>query len=60
MDAGTSTCPVCGRMWLVTPLDDCMLPACGCYGHDTSAANPARICEPCGLRHAFNCEKMPK
>lgn len=59
MDAGTSTCPLCGRTWLVTPLDDCGLPACGCYGDDVSAANPARPCERCSIRHALACPKMP-
>ena len=57
--AGPSKCPICGRRWLVTPRDDCMLPVCGCFGEDTSAENPNRPCEPCGLHHAWNCEKMP-
>jgi hypothetical protein len=51
MNAGESTCPICNRHWLVTPNDDCLLPACGCFGGDTSAANPARPCEACGLKH---------
>lgn len=55
--AGESTCPVCDRTWTVTPFDDCMLPACGCYGDDTSAANPHRICHRCGLAHARRCPK---
>lgn len=55
MDAGTSTCPVCGKTWLVTPSQDCMLPSCGCFGYDTSEANKYRPCEPCGLRHALEC-----
>lgn len=59
-DAGESTCPLCGKTWLVTVLADCFLPACGCYGSDTSEANPNRPCEPCGLRHAWNCEKLSK
>ena len=57
--AGTSTCPGCGVTWTVTPARDCMLPACGCYGHDTGPSNPARPCEACGLGHAFTCPKMP-
>lgn len=52
--AGFSTCPVCTRTWEVTPHDDCMMPACGCFGTDASAANPARPCEGCGLRHAMD------
>lgn len=56
-DAGVSTCPVCGRRWLVTPADDCMLPACGFYGYDASAANPARPCFDCGLKHAWTCPR---
>lgn len=56
VDAGHSTCPMCGRHWLVTPDDDCMIPACGCYGTDTGAQNPDRPCQACGLLHAWNCE----
>lgn len=52
---GTSTCPICRRHWWVTPLADCLLPACGCYGHDTGAGNPNRPCHPCGLSHALRC-----
>src|SRR5262249_43831460 len=55
--AGESTCPVCKRHWVVTPSDDCLLPACGCFGSDTSPANPTRPCESCGMAHAFNCSK---
>lgn len=51
--AGTSTCPACYRYWWVTPLDDCLLPSCGCYGQDTSANNPDRLCHSCGLAHAL-------
>lgn len=60
--AGESTCPICGRHWTVTPLDDCMMPACGHYGFDTSAANPNRPCEDCGIIHAYTCkgETPPK
>ncbi len=57
-NAGESTCPICGRRWLVTPLDDCLLPFCGCYGDDTSAANPDRPCESCGLAHLYICNPM--
>jgi hypothetical protein len=57
--AGKSKCPLCGREWLVKPFDDCGLPSCGCYGHDISAANPARPCERCSINHSVNCEKSP-
>ena len=57
-NAGMSKCPVCGKEWLVTPGNDCLLPACGCFGSDTSAANPNRICEPCGMHHFANCKKV--
>lgn len=52
-DAGESTCPICGRVWTVTPLDDCLMPSCGCFGSDTSADNPARPCESCGIAHVY-------
>lgn len=58
INAGTSTCPLCQEFWLVTPKRDCFLPACGCYGEDTSAANPDRPCEQCGLSHAFGCPRL--
>lgn len=51
-NGGRSRCPVCGRRWWVTPSADCMLPACGCYGHDTSAP-----CHGCGLSHALSCKR---
>ena len=54
LNAGQSTCPICHKTWLVTPYADCMLPACGCYGDDTSASNPNRPCEACGMAHAFS------
>lgn len=57
-DAGFSTCPLCQHRWLVTVVEDCFLPRCGCFGFDTSAANPNRPCEPCGLLHARMCELM--
>jgi len=57
IEAGMSTCPICEITWLVTPIHDCMLPACGCYGEDTSRDNPNRPCERCGTKHAFSqCE----
>lgn len=59
VDAGMSTCPVCGRSWLVTPRDDCLLPTCGCFGDNTTESNPVRPCERCGLEHALTCAKMP-
>ena len=52
LNAGMSTCPVCERSWLVTPANDCLLPACGCFGSDTSEKNPRRPCEACGLKHS--------
>ncbi len=52
---GTSTCPICGVHWWVTPLVDCLVPACGCYGDDTSANNRERPCHACGLAHALEC-----
>lgn len=48
---GHSTCPVCGKHWLVTPQQDCFLPGCGCFGHDVSANNPERPCHDCGWSH---------
>jgi len=59
-DAGQSTCPMCSRHWTVTMWDDCMVPACGCYGDEVSATNPTRPCESCGISHAWTCEQMPK
>ena len=58
IDGGYSTCPICNRYWLITMFDDCMLPACGCYGNDVSADNPDRPCHSCGLKHALSCVKM--
>ena len=57
-NAGMSKCPICEREWLVTPFDDCMIPACGCYGDDVGATNPARPCDECGTRHAWSCPKI--
>jgi len=51
LSAGYSECPICGKFWLVTPQNDCMMPACGCFGKDFSEANPARPCEDCGKKH---------
>lgn len=56
LHAGVSRCPLCGQVWLVTVYADCFMPACGCYGQDTSADNPNRPCEPCGMRHFSACE----
>lgn len=58
-NAGWSTCPVCDKRWLVTPQMDCLIPACGCFGHDTSEKNNLRPCEPCGMAHAHDCPFMP-
>lgn len=55
MHKGKSACPICSREWTVTPLDDCLLPICGCYGSDTSADNPYRPCQDCGIKHAETC-----
>lgn len=57
---GESTCPMCDTHWTVTPVRDCLMPACGCYGHDASPSNPHRPCHWCGLRHAIGCEKRPR
>jgi len=57
-DGGESTCPICNRTWLVTMYEDCLLPACGCYGEDTGPDNQHRPCHSCGLEHAFSCPKM--
>lgn len=46
---------MCNRTWLVTDVDDCMMPACGCYGTDSSEANPARPCERCAVAHTWTC-----
>lgn len=59
LTAGESTCPVCSMTWTVTPARDCLMPSCGCFGDDFSAANPARPCESCGVSHALRCDKMP-
>lgn len=59
LNAGDSTCPCCGKTWVVTPFADCLLPACGCFGSDASADNLERPCYPCGLRHAWTCPEMP-
>jgi len=53
LNAGLSTCPICGRSWRVTPLDDCLVPDCGCYGDETERGD--RPCEPCGLAHIESC-----
>lgn len=60
VNAGMSTCPLCQRRWLVTPAADCLLPACGCFGTDTTASNPHRPCHSCGLSHALACSKTPE
>jgi hypothetical protein len=51
-NAGVSTCPICKRQWTVTPADDCILPECGCYGHEPALGD--RPCEACGTAH--QCE----
>ena len=57
LNAGYSKCPICGIEWLVTRSNDCLLPSCGCFGHDTSERNKNRPCFSCGLKHAMNCKK---
>lgn len=57
---GETTCPICSRTFLVTPRDDCMMPACGCYGPTCSAMDREkkdRLCEACGVAHAMKCPK---
>lgn len=48
------TCPICNRTWRISMYDDCMVPACGCYGSfpPETASVP---CHSCGTRHAFQC-----
>lgn len=58
--AGWSTCPICGKTWVVTLTEDCLIPACGCYGNDTRVDNHGRPCEPCGLAHVDSCVRMPR
>lgn len=58
IDVGNSKCPICKREWLVTPVDDCLLPSCGCYGNDAGKNNPNRPCETCGMIHYNNCGKQ--
>ncbi len=60
LHAGASTCPLCRRFWLVTPQNDCCVPACGCFGRDTGPDNPARPCNGCGIQHALACSEMPQ
>jgi hypothetical protein len=55
--AGRSRCPMCGLRWWVTPANDCLLPACGCYGNVTGPENPERPCHRCGLTHAVRCKQ---
>lgn len=49
-------CPECNRVWTPTPYDDCLLPACGCYGDKLDRDTP---CESCGLSHGWTCPKIP-
>jgi hypothetical protein len=50
-------CPICGRVWTMTFYDDCLVPACGCYGDSTEAYRVP--CEPCGMAHALQCPLIP-
>lgn len=52
-----NTCPICDRTWTITRWDDCLIPACGCYGTDPWSGKAP--CERCGLQHALLCLKMP-
>lgn len=57
---GWTSCPLCHRTFWVTPRDDCLVPACGCYGTRGSAtdgANHERPCFRCGLDHGARCKK---
>jgi hypothetical protein len=49
-NAGTNTCPACGRHWLVTPWDDYFVGACRHHDEDGK-----RMCESCGLGHIRTC-----
>ena len=59
-NAGWSTCPICQLHWLITPRADCMVPACGCFNDlgELGCSTENSPCEPCGIRHAFACEKL--
>jgi hypothetical protein len=57
-NAGWSTCPLCGKRWLVTPLEDCMVPDCGCFGNDTMKGD--RPCERCGFMHGISCPLLTR
>lgn len=50
-------CPLCDRTWTPSPLDDCFMPSCGCYGNDLSARELP--CDRCGMNHIFSCAKGP-
>lgn len=47
-----NTCPICERTFTVTPSDDYLIPACGCYDN----AEPGHLpCESCGITHVYAC-----
>lgn len=48
-------CPVCKRVHEVTPTDDVLLPACGCFGRDLESVDAAP-CEACGFAHIMRCD----
>ena len=48
-------CPICTRVWTPTMFDDCLLPACGCFGTELDRATP---CNSCGLSHAWTCSEI--
>lgn len=53
-----TTCPICKRTWTPSMFDDFCIPACGCYGDEfVLGATP---CEPCGIRHAWNCPNLKR
>lgn len=60
INAGWSKCPICGRHWEVTPMDDCFVPNCRHYeGQSAGRTNPKRPCFSCGLKHALECRPAP-
>lgn len=46
-----NTCPICGRTFKITPQDDILVPACGCYDTAPDGELP---CEPCGISHVYS------
>lgn len=48
-------CPLCSREFQVTPSDDVLIPACGCYDAAPEGEYP---CEDCGIAHVYACQGM--